>query len=319
MVSCAEASGDVYAGALTRALLAQAPGSRVFGLGGDELARAGGTVIEHFRGLSVTGITEAIPFIPRFYALLGRLKAAAAAERPDALVVIDAPDFNFFLLKAIRPLGIPIIYYISPQLWAWRSGRMRTMQQYVDRVLVIFPFEEAIYQQAGVPVSFVGHPLVDLTRATESRDSFLRGLGLAPERPTLALLPGSRRNEVSRLAPVLAGALARIREQVPEVQAVIACAPHLPDAAFDVFGNGPGAPARVLGRADDVLAASDVVLTASGTATVQAALHERPMVVVYRLSPVTYRVGKPFVRVDTYAMPNLVAGARIVPELIQDD
>lgn len=319
MVSCAEASGDVYAAALTRALMEQAPGSTVFGFGGDELARAGGSVIEHFRGLSVTGLTEAIPFIPRFYALLGRLTSAAARQRPDALVVIDAPDFNFFLLKAIRPLGIPVIYYISPQLWAWRAGRMRTMQKYVDRVLVIFPFEEAIYRKAGVPVDFVGHPLVDLTPVAQPREAFLSALGLEPGRPTLALLPGSRPNEVSRLAPVLAGALARIRADMPNVQAVVACAPHLPDSAFDVFGQGAHAPVRVRGRADDVLAASDVVLTASGTATVQAALHERPMVVVYRLSPLTYRVGKPFVKVDTYAMPNLVAGSRIVPELIQDD
>jgi lipid-A-disaccharide synthase len=235
------------------------------------------------------------------------------------VVGFDAPDFNFFLLRAVKGMGIPVVYYISPQLWAWRPRRMKTMQRFVDRVLVIFPFEEKIYREAGVPVSFVGHPLVDMTRAGATRTALLRELGLDPAAPTLAILPGSRANEVARIAPGMAAALPLVRRIVPELQSVIAVAPHLSDAAFDVFGTGPGTPARVRGRADDVLVASDVVLTASGTATVQAALHERPMVVVYRLSPLTYKIGKPFVRVDTYAMANLVAGARVVPELIQDD
>ncbi|MEQ1757071.1 MAG: lipid-A-disaccharide synthase [Vicinamibacterales bacterium] len=319
MLSCAEPSGDLYAGALTSELRARAPGTQVFGFGGDGFERAGGELLDHFRGLSVTGLTEALPFIPRFYGLLRRLKAAAAERRPDVFVAIDAPDFNFFLLRALKGLGIPVIYYISPQLWAWRARRMRTMQRFVDRVLVIFPFEEAIYEKAGVPVTFVGHPLVDMAKATATRTAFLTELGLNPAAPTLAILPGSRTNEVARIAPTMAGALPGIRAAVPDLQCVIACAPHLTSAAFDVFGTGPGAPARVTGRTDDVLAASDVVLTASGTATVQAALHEKPMVVVYRLSPLTYRLGKPLVRVDTYAMANLVAGERLVPELIQDD
>jgi lipid-A-disaccharide synthase len=319
MLSCAEPSGDLYAGALTAAIGERAPGTEVFGFGGDEFARAGGELIDHFHGLAVTGLVEALPFIPRFYALLGRLKAAARERRPDVFVAIDAPDFNFFLLRAVKALGIPVVYYISPQLWAWRGRRMRTMQRFVDRVLVIFPFEEPLYQEAGVPVTFVGHPLIDMARPRVPREELLTSLGLDPAAPTLAVLPGSRRNEVARIAPTMAAALPLIRSRVPNLQPIIACAPALPDEIFDVFGRGPGSPARVRGRTDDVLAACDVVLTASGTATVQAALHERPMVVVYRLSPLTYRVGKPFVRVDTYAMANLVAGERLVPELIQDD
>jgi len=318
MVSCAEPSGDLYAGALASALRAREPGVEVFGFGGDRLAAAGGDLIGHFRGLAVTGLTEALPLIPRFYRLLSQLKAAAAARRPDVFVAVDAPDFNFFLLRAVKALGVPVVYYISPQLWAWRGRRMRTMQRFVDRVLVIFPFEQAIYEQAGVPVAFVGHPLVDMARATTSREAFRAEIGLDQAAPTLALLPGSRRNELERIGPDMAAAIPLIRERVPTLQTVMACAPGLPDEAFDVFGSGPGAPVRVPGRADDVLNASDVVLTASGTATVQAALHERPMVVVYRLSPLTYRLGRPFVRVDTYAMANLVAGERLVPELIQE-
>jgi lipid-A-disaccharide synthase len=319
MLSCGEPSGDVYAGALIREIRARAPGTEVFGFGGDEFERAGGELLEHIRGLAVTGLTEALPFIPRFYQLLRRLKAAAASRRPDVFVAIDAPDFNFFLLRALRSLGVPVVYYISPQLWAWRARRMRTMQHSVNRVLVIFPFEEAIYRAAGVPVTFVGHPLVDMATASASPAELRNGFGISAAAPTLAILPGSRANEVSRIAPVMAAALPAIRARVPSVQCVLACAPHLNEKAFDAFGSGPGAPLRVWSRTDDVLAASDVVLTASGTATVQAALHERPMVVVYRLSPLTYRLGKPFVRVDTFAMANLVAGERLVPELIQDD
>jgi lipid-A-disaccharide synthase len=225
-------------------------------------------------------------------------------------------------MAAVHRLGIPVVYYISPQLWAWRPGRMQTMKQYVARVLVIFPFEEELYRRAEIPVDFIGHPLVDLIRVRAPRAALLREHGLEPAAPTVALLPGSRPNELRRIVPGIAAALPLIASRVPGVQFVVAAAPNLPDTLFAPLisaGCGFGRTAMVHERTDDVLAASDVVITASGTATVQAALHERPMVVVYKLSPLTYRLGKPFVRVDTYAMANLVAGKRIVPELIQDE
>src|SRR5262249_45732569 len=152
-----------------------------------------------------------------------------ASRRPDVFVAIDAPDFNFFLLRAVKSLGIPVVYYISPQLWAWRAHRMQTMQRDVDRVLVVFPFEQAIYRDAGVPVTFVGHPLVDMTTSSGTRAELRTSLGLDQTAPTLALLPGSRANEVSRIAPTMAAALPSLRARVPGLQAVIACAPHLPD------------------------------------------------------------------------------------------
>jgi lipid-A-disaccharide synthase len=193
------------------------------------------------------------------------------------------------------------------------------MQQHVSKALVIFPFEAALYERAGVPVQFVGHPLVDLVQGNQPRAAFLRDRGLVPEAPTVALLPGSRPNELRRIAPGMAAAMPLIRARVPDVQFVVACAPSLPDSMFAPFLAPENRALLVHDRTDDVLAACDAVVTASGTATVQAALHERPMVVVYRLSPLTYRLGKPFVTVDTYAMANLVAGRRIVPELIQGD
>jgi lipid-A-disaccharide synthase len=195
---------------------------------------------------------------------------------------------------------------------------MRTMKRFVDRVLVIFPFEEALYRREGVPVQFVGHPLIDLVGVKAPRAALLREYGLVADAPTVALLPGSRPNELRRIVPDMAASLPLIRARVPGVQFIVAAAPNLQDELFAPLLGALG-PVLVRERTDDVLAACDVVITASGTATVQAALHERPMVVVYRLSPLTYRIGKPFVRVDTYAMANLVAGERIVPELIQDD
>ena len=327
MMSCGEASGDLYAGALVTEIRRRVPTADVFGFGGDRMKGAGARLLGDFSGLTVTGLTEAVRVLPRSYAMLRRLTRAASELRPDVFVAIDFPDFNFRLMSAMRELGIPVVYYVSPQLWAWRPGRMATMKKFVDKVLVIFPFEAPLYEAAHVPVEFVGHPLVDLAQAGQPRSAFLRDRGLVPDAPTVALLPGSRPNELHRIAPTMVAAMPLIRARVPDVQFLVACAPNLPDILFTPFLTGlprvrtphTGPPVLAHDRTDDVLAACDVAITASGTATVQAALHERPMVVVYKLSPLTYRLGKPFVTVDTYAMPNLVAGRHVVPELIQSD
>ena len=318
MLSCGESSGDLYAGALVEALRARAPGIEVFGLGGDRFKAAGGRLVGDFHGIAVTGLLEAVRMIPDSYALYRRLVHAARTERPDVLVLIDFPDFNFRLMAAVKRLGVPVVYYVSPQLWAWRPGRIQTMKALVDRVLPIFPFEESLYRAEGVDVRFVGHPLVELVEVRESREQLTARLDLDPARPTVALLPGSRPNELHRIVPVLAAAVPRIASAVFGTQFLVARAPHLPDSYFLPF-LGSGAPVRIVeGATDEVLAASDAVITASGTATVQTALHGKPMVVVYRLSPVTYKLGKPLVRVSMYSMVNLVAGARIVEELIQE-
>jgi lipid-A-disaccharide synthase len=319
MISCGEPSGDLYAGALAVEIRRRQPDAAIFGLGGQRLMAGGGELIADYRGLSVTGLVEAIRVLPKSLSVFNRLVEAARTERPQALVVIDFPDFNFRLAAAVKKLGVPIIYYISPQLWAWRKSRMQVMKRIADRVLVIFPFEEQIYRDAGVPVQFVGHPLVDLARAQEPKDSFLREIGLDPGRPIVALLPGSRPNEVERLLPVMRDAVAKISAAMPAAQFVTARAPSLDDRLFaNTKWNGIR-PVEVLARTDDVLAISDVAITASGTATVQAALHGRPMVVVYRLSPLTYRLGRRFLLVKNVAMVNLIAGRRLVPELIQEN
>jgi lipid-A-disaccharide synthase len=319
MISCGEPSGDLYAGALAARILEQEPSAEIVGFGGDRLAASGATLLQNFSGLSVTGLLEVVRVLPRTYATYRRLVADAEQHPPDVFVAIDFPDFNFALARALKKRGIPVVYYISPQLWAWRASRMHTMKRIADRVLVIFPFEEAIYREAGVPVEWVGHPLLDVPAPRATRAEFLAEHGLDPARPVLALLPGSRTNELRAILPELVQAGLLIRRDSPLVQFVVARAPHLQDALFaplDALGAGV---VTVDGQADTVLATADAAVVASGTATVQAALHECPMVVVYRLSPLTYRLGKPFVHVDTYAMANLVAGRRIVKELIQDD
>lgn len=321
MISCGEASGDLYAGALVRALQHQAPGTTAFGFGGAQLADAGAELIGDYHGFSVTGLTEALSVVRKSWKMLGTLEEAARARKPDVFVAIDFPDFNFRLLPVMHRLGIPVVYYISPQLWAWRAGRLKTMKRYVSKVLCIFPFEETIYKAAEVPVEFVGHPLIDLAVAGRSREDTCRAAGLDPARPVVALLPGSRHNELHLLLQTLVDVATRLARDVPGVQFLVARAPALDDSLFTPLDQlrAAGVPVGMLsGSADDVLAASDIVITASGTATVQTALHQRPMVIVYRVSPLTYAIGKRFVRVASYGMVNLVAGRQVVRELIQE-
>jgi lipid-A-disaccharide synthase len=318
MLSCGEASGDLYAGALARELRALDPTIRLSGLGGPEFAAGGGQLIADYRGLAVTGLTEAIGKLPQWFAMLQRLVAEARESHPDALVAIDSPDFNFPLARRLKRLRVPVVYYISPQIWAWRPRRLKTIRRLADLVLVIFPFEESIYRDAGVPVKFVGHPLVDLIK-TSDRVSFLRRHGLSEGQPVVAILPGSRANEVHQILPDLLAAAARIRAKISGAQFLVARAPGLDDGLFAAVGSVGLAAVVVEGQTDAVLSAADVALTASGTATVQTALHNTPMVIVYRVSPLTYQLARRLVTVDTIGMVNLIAGRKIVPELIQDE
>jgi lipid-A-disaccharide synthase len=319
MISCGEPSGDLYAGALASALRRQQPDVDVCGFGGPRLAAAGGTLLGSYEGLAVTGLSEVLRTLPKTWRMYRHLVEEAERRRPDVLVAIDFADFNFRLGQALHARGIPVVYYIGPQLWAWRPGRMRVIKRFADRVLVIFPFEQALYEEAGVPVEFVGHPLIDLIDRHGTRAALLTQHGLSHDARTVALLPGSRHNEVASTLPTLLDACGQLREAEPDVQFLLARAPGLHDEQFEAAYRSHLPMGIHQGDTDAVLAASDLVITASGTATVQTALHGKPMVIVYRLSPLTYRLGRPFVKVDTFGMVNLIAGRRVVPELIQDD
>jgi lipid-A-disaccharide synthase len=320
LLSCGEASGDLYAGALVRELRALSPDVDVFGLGGRQFVAAGGRQVIDYRDLSVNGLFEVVGKIPQLAAARTRLVESAAATPPDVFVPIDFWGFNYRLAQAMRKRGVPVVYYISPQLWASRPWRMKSMHEIASRVLVIFPFEEVIYRKAGVPVEFVGHPLVEMTTASVSREEFLAARGLEGRAPTVAILPGSRANEVARILPDLIAAAGLIRSVASDVQFVVSRAPHLDADLFEPMRRA-NLPRTVLvdGDTDSVLGSADVTLTASGTATVQAALHDSPMVIVYRVSPLTYALGRWLLTIDTFGMPNLIAGSRIVPELIQHE
>jgi lipid-A-disaccharide synthase len=238
--------------------------------------------------------------------------------RPAVAVLVDYAEFNLRLALELKRRGVPVVYYVSPQVWAWRRGRIRAIRERVTRMVVIFPFEEPLYREAGVPVTFVGHPLVDLARPAGDGPAFLASQGLDPARPVLAVLPGSRPQEVAHNLPPIAGALRLLRGRRAALQFALAVAPSLDPRLLD--GDLDGLPVtRVFGRTHALLGASSVGIVASGTATVEAALMDLPSVVVYRLSSLTYALGRPFVRVRHYAMVNLIAGREVFKELIQSD
>jgi len=312
LISTGEPSGDVYAGELLARLRVARPDLDAFGLGGDHVAGAGATLLAHVRDVAVVGLLEVLRHIGDLRRVFRRILAEADRERPDVAVLVDYPDFNLRLAAQLHRRGIPVVYYVSPQVWAWRRGRLRQIRRHVSRMLVLFPFEEAIYREAGVPVTFVGHPLVERLRPVEDRAAFLRGIGLDPDRPLVAVLPGSRKGEVAHHVPPLRGAAAILRARRPDVQLVVAAAAGLPDSAFAEIGLP-----LVRDRTHALLGAADAGIVASGTATVEAALLDLPMVVVYRLAPLTYALGRPLVRLERFAMVNLIAGRDVVPELIQ--
>ena len=318
LLSCGEPSGELYGAELLRHLQARVPGLEGFGLGGDRLEAQGLRLVAHVRDLAVVGLLEVLSHLRRLRAIFRQLLMEVDRDRPDVAVLVDYPDFNLRLARELRRRGVPVVYYVSPQVWAWRKGRLRTIRETVARMLVIFPFEESLYREAGVPVTFVGHPLVDLVQRTGDPRPFLEAHGLSPERPVLALLPGSRSKEAAYNLPPLAAAIPLIRSARPDVQFLLALAPSLDPTLLEGPLRGLGVSV-VKDQTAAALSAASLALVASGTATVETALLDTPMVVVYRISPLTYALGRPFVQVPHFAMVNLIAGRRVVPELMQKD
>jgi lipid-A-disaccharide synthase len=318
LLSCGETSGDLYGAELVRHLRQSVPDLDVFGLGGDRLQAQGSRLTAHVRDLAVVGLLEVVSHLPRLRRVFRALLHEVDAARPDLVVLVDYPDFNLRLARQVHRRGIPVFYYVSPQVWAWRRGRLRGMRETVSRMLVIFPFEETVYREAGIPVTFVGHPLVDLVRPAADRAAFLRAAGIDPNRPVIAVLPGSRPKEIGHNLAALAGAAERLRRGRPDLQFLIAVAPSIDRAPLERAFAAVGAR-FVSGETHAALGAATLALVASGTATVEAALLGVPMVVVYRVSRLTYGLGRPLVTVPHYAMVNLIAGRAVVPELMQSD
>jgi len=313
-----EVSGDLHGATLARALAALAPGIALAGMGGPRMAAAGVRILHGIERTAVVGGTEALGRLPVLWRILRDLTRSLRERRPRVLVLIDFPEFNLRLARRARRLGIPVVYFVAPQVWAWRRGRLRAMARDVSRVLAVFPFEVGLYREAGVPVDFVGHPLLDVLPAFDRETA---RTGLATARETLVgLLPGSRVEEVRRHLPVLLGAARRILRRVPDARFALPLAPTLGRELVErpIEADGPAGVRVLSGEAHRVMAAADLVLVASGTATLEAACYGTPMVVLYRLSAVSYALARLVVRgIPGISLPNIIAGRAAVPELIQ--
>jgi lipid-A-disaccharide synthase len=318
LVSCGEPSGDLYAGELVAQLGERTGPLEVFGLGGDHLQAQGARLVAHVGEIAVVGLVEVLRHLGRLRTVFRSLLAEADRAPVSLALLVDYAGFNLRLARALHARGVPVVYYVSPQIWAWRRGRMRSVRRTVRHMLVIFPFEERLYREAAVPATFVGHPLVDLARPAPDPRAFLTGHGLDPDRPVLAVLPGSRRQEIAYNLPPIAEALRLLRVLRPALQPAIALAPGVDRSQVGAALGGVPV-ATIAGQAHALMGAATAGIVASGTATVEAALLGLPAVVVYRLSPVSYALGRPFVHVPHYAMANLIAGRRVLTELIQGD
>jgi len=318
-ISAGEASGEHYAAQLIPAIRKLIPDAEFFGLGGQRMEALGFRRIVRAEDVAVMGITEIIRHIPHIYGEYRKLKASIAAEHPDAAILIDFPDVNLSLARTLHGLGIPVIYFVSPQLWAWKKYRIRRVRRYVDRMLVIFPFEESFYRDHGVKATFVGHPLAEVPLPSISRKEFADQYGLDPSKSWVGLLPGSRFKEIRLNLPEMIEAASQLH---PSCEFLLPLAPTLTPEHIDQVramlpANGP----RII-LVDDArttLYHARASVVASGTATVEAALIGNPFIVVYRVSKVTYSVARRVVKVPYVAMVNLIAGREVVPELIQDD
>jgi len=316
-LSAGEASGDLHAAALLEALRAIAPPFVARGVGGPRLAAAGQEQDARIDELSIVGVTEALPRLGSILGLLHRLGREIGRRRPAAVIVVDAPDFNLRLARAARRHGTRVVSFISPQVWAWRRGRLAAMRRDVDLVLCILPFEEEHYREAGIRARYVGHPLVDLVRPSAPRERLRAGLGGNDGRPLVALLPGSRAGELRRIVPPLVGAARILARREPRPRFVVPAASARLRALLEPLAREPVGAEILEGRSWDCLAAADAAVVASGTATLEAALIGTPFLVVYRLSGPSYAVGKALVRVPFISLPNLLLGEEAVRELVQ--
>jgi lipid-A-disaccharide synthase len=318
-ISAGEASGEHYAAQLIPAIRKLSPDVEFFGLGGQRMEALGFRRIVRAEDVAVMGITEIIRHIPRIYGEYRKLKASIAAERPDAAILIDFPDVNLSLARTLHGLGIPVIYFVSPQLWAWKKYRIHRVRRYVDRMLVIFPFEESFYREHRVKADFVGHPLAEMPRPSISRNEFADQYGIDPSKPWIGLLPGSRFKEIRLNLPEMIEAASQLHEPC---EFLLPLAPTLTPEHIDQVRTmlpSEGPRITLVNDARAALHHARASVVASGTATVEAALIGNPFIVVYRVSKVTYSVARRVVKVPYVAMVNLIAGREVVPELIQSD
>ncbi len=316
LVSAGESSGDLYAATLVEELQRRLPEAELFGCPGPRMARLGVRAVIDQRKLAVVGLVEVVRHIPTIYGEYRKLIAAARAERPAVAILTDSSGFHLRVARGLKKLGIPVVYLVAPQAWAWRRNRVYQLKATVERLLCIFPFEEEFFRRYGVPAHYIGHPLVNLVRATATREEFFQRHQLDLARPLVALLPGSRRGEITRHLPLLQDTVRLISAKIPGVQFVLGTPASLEDSFIRAALPDVHIAA---GESWNLMAHADLALLASGTVTVEAALLGVPMATFYRVSTLTWEIGRRLVNVPFYSMVNLVAGRKIVAELIQPE
>ena len=314
LISAGEASGELYGAGLIEAFTRRVPGAEFFGVGGRRMRDAGCDTVIDAHSISVLGLAEVVTHLPRIYGEFKRLVGEAKRRKPDAAILIDFPDFNLRLARELHKLGIPVIYYVSPQLWAWRQGRIQQIKRYVRKMLVIFPFEADFYRKHHVDVEYVGHPLADASVPSITRERFAAENHLDASKQWIALLPGSRRKEVALNLPRMLETAVKLGYHF---QFVLPVASSLKMDWMQSLVTHSATPVTLTHDASASLLHSRAGIVASGTATLEAALIGTPFVMVYRLSPTTWTLGRRLVKVDRFAMPNLIAGRDVVPEFVQ--
>ena len=315
-----EVSGDLHGSRLVEAIQSIDPEIQFFGVGGEGLKRVGMKLLYPSQSLSVVGITEVLLKLRPILRALRGLKKSLDRERPDLIILVDFPDFNLRLAKIAHRRGIPILYYVSPQVWAWRPKRIKLIARLVKKMIVLFPFEVPLYEAAGVDVEWVGHPLLDTVRPALSKEKAFEQFGLDPNRRTIGLLPGSRIHEIERLLPPLLASAHLLQEEIPDLQFVIPLAPGIPKTILSPWMKNISVPVTVVeGFTYDVMNLSELLIAASGTVTLEGAILRKPMIIIYKVSLPSSWIARVLIRVDHIGLVNLVAEKEIAPELLQRD
>ncbi|MDO9392242.1 MAG: lipid-A-disaccharide synthase [bacterium] len=320
MIIAGETSGDLHGGQLVRELKALDPGLEISGIGGDRMQAEGMELFYHVSELSFMGLAEVIGHLPFIRSVTKKLEGELYARKPDAVVLIDYPGFNLRFARRAKKAGIPVVYFISPKVWAWGRGRVRKIRKLVDKMLCILPFEEEFYRGRRINALYVGNPSMDEVRPGQSREQFHKDNGLNLERPLLGLLPGSRKQEIELILPVMLQTARMLKEKDPALQFALGLAPGMDRERIEDMIAVSGLDAALIeGPAYDLMAHSRLLLVASGTATLEAGIAGTPMIIIYKTSALTYFIGRRLIKVPDIGLVNLVAGKRVVPEFLQGE
>jgi len=316
LIIAGEESGDIHAGNLVKEMLRLDSSLQFYGIGGEKMKKAGVELLFHTREMAFLGFFEVIEHLPFIHKVYNTMTSSLSEQHPDLVILVDYPGFNIRFAKEAKKRNIPVVYYISPQVWAWKKKRINTIAKRVEKMIVLFPFEVELYNEKGVDVSFIGHPLKDIVTPELSREKFFNQYGLNDSQPIVSLLPGSRKQEIQKLLPEMIEAFSVLKQKLPQLQGIIARVENIDNNIYETMIKDKQIH-LVTDKTYDVIHYSDVAMVASGTATLETAILETPMVILYKINFLTYLIGKILVQLNNFGLVNIVAGKTIVPELLQ--